>query len=392
MNLYGVVTGTNDYALNVSLPPGFQLCIGDTITINPINANTGAATLSVGGLSPLPLTLNGGALTGGQLEAGKDRQCTFKGSGFACDNAGGAGGASFVGTSSNLTLGDGSAGIVPAGNFGNLSAADIPDHSAAKLTSGTLPAARLPGVLADVDTQGELLTAAGAQAAATGTPNGSKFLRDDNSWQTVSATDSSKIPLSTIDAKGDLLLGTANDTVGRQAVGANNTLLVANSGQTNGVEWRALAAGDIPANAGLAYGFLTMTADDGVSNSPTLITWDTSSLSGMTLSSNEVTIGETGHYEIGIKAIFAGMTAGTFCVLRLENWTSGSSVVIDLGRDAYPTTGTQCYVAINWRGPLASGTKLRVYQFCASGASGAIDGDGSTVQNTACFWDIRRAR
>lgn len=125
MNLYGVVTGTDAYALNVSLPPGFQLCIGDTITINPINANTGAATLSVGGMSPLPLTLNGGALTAGQLEAGKDRQCTFKGSGFACDNAGGAGGASFVGTSSNLTLGDGSAGIVPAGNFGNLDAAEI---------------------------------------------------------------------------------------------------------------------------------------------------------------------------------------------------------------------------------------------------------------------------
>lgn len=172
--------------------------------------------------------------------------------------------------------------------------------------------------------------------------------------------------------------------------GANMVVKQASSGGALSVA--ALVPGDIPANSGLAYGYLTMTADDSTNNTPTLISWDTNSLSGMTLSSNEITIGETGHYEIGIKAIFAGMTAGTFCVLRLENWTSGSSVVIDLGRDAYPTTGTQCYVGINWRGPLASGTKLRVYQFCASGASGAIDGDGSTSQNTACFWDIRRAR
>lgn len=122
MNLYGVVTGTNDYSLNVSFPNSFRLSVGDTITIRPLNANTGASTLDVG-FGPMSLTLNGAALTNGQLEANKDRQCTFVGSGFALDNAGG--GASFVGTSSNLTLGDGSAGIVPAGNFGNLSADEI---------------------------------------------------------------------------------------------------------------------------------------------------------------------------------------------------------------------------------------------------------------------------
>lgn len=52
------------------------------------------------------------------------------------------------------------------GSVDLLGAADIPDHSAAKLTSGTIPAARLPGVLADVDTQAELLAAAAAAAAS----------------------------------------------------------------------------------------------------------------------------------------------------------------------------------------------------------------------------------
>lgn len=44
---------------------------------------------------------------------------------------------------------------------------------------------------------------------------------------------------TTIDAKGDLLVGTANDTVTRQAVGANATRLVADSTQATGVAWVA---------------------------------------------------------------------------------------------------------------------------------------------------------
>jgi hypothetical protein len=94
------------------------------------------------------------------------------------------------------------------------------------------------------------LSATEIRGTVTGTAGEGKVIADDGAsgleWITPSATDSTKIPLSLIDAKGDLLLGTANDTAARQAVGANNTLLVANSGQTNGVEWRALVPGDMP--------------------------------------------------------------------------------------------------------------------------------------------------
>lgn len=40
-----------------------------------------------------------------------------------------------------------------------------------------------------------------------------------------------------VDAKGDLIVGTANDTVARLAVGSNNQTLVAASGETTGVKW-----------------------------------------------------------------------------------------------------------------------------------------------------------
>ena len=45
------------------------------------------------------------------------------------------------------------------------------------------------------------------------------------------------IPTSLIDAKGDILVGTAADTAGRLAVGSNNLALVADSSQTAGMRW-----------------------------------------------------------------------------------------------------------------------------------------------------------
>ncbi len=46
-----------------------------------------------------------------------------------------------------------------------------------------------------------------------------------------------------VDAKGDLLVGTAADTAGRLAVGANTYLLTADSAEATGMKWAAAAAG-----------------------------------------------------------------------------------------------------------------------------------------------------
>ena len=50
------------------------------------------------------------------------------------------------------------------------------------------------------------------------------------------------VPKSTIDAKGDLLVGSANDTVDNLPVGSNNYVLVADSAETLGIKWAALTA------------------------------------------------------------------------------------------------------------------------------------------------------
>jgi hypothetical protein len=47
----------------------------------------------------------------------------------------------------------------------------------------------------------------------------------------------SPIAESIIDAKGNLIVGTSNDTPDRLSVGSNGTLLVADSGETTGLKW-----------------------------------------------------------------------------------------------------------------------------------------------------------
>lgn len=49
--------------------------------------------------------------------------------------------------------------------------------------------------------------------------------------------DASGIPATIIDAKGDLIAGTAADTAARLGVGANDLLLMAASGESTGLKW-----------------------------------------------------------------------------------------------------------------------------------------------------------
>lgn len=61
------------------------------------------------------------------------------------------------------------------------------------------------------------------------------------------AQDALIIPDTIIDAKGDLIAGTAADTVARLAVGTNGFVLTADSAEATGLKWAAAGGGGIPA-------------------------------------------------------------------------------------------------------------------------------------------------
>jgi hypothetical protein len=63
----------------------------------------------------------------------------------------------------------------------------------------------------------------------------------DFSW--VAQDDSNAIQNAIVDAKGDIIAATANDTPARLAVGANDTVLTADSTTATGLKWAAPASG-----------------------------------------------------------------------------------------------------------------------------------------------------
>jgi len=65
------------------------------------------------------------------------------------------------------------------------------------------------------------------------------------------------IPQSIVDAKGDLIVGTAADTVGRLAVGTNGYYLKADSTAGTGLAWSAVSQYTLPSQTGNSGKFLT---------------------------------------------------------------------------------------------------------------------------------------
>lgn len=62
------------------------------------------------------------------------------------------------------------------------------------------------------------------------------------------------VPIALVDAKGDIFVATADNTIGRLPIGANNTVLTADSSEQGGMKWAA--AGGDEGNAQIASLFI----------------------------------------------------------------------------------------------------------------------------------------
>ena len=96
-----------------------------------------------------------------------------------------------------------------------------------------------------------------------------------------------------IDAKGDLIGGTGADTFSRLAVGANNTVLTADSAEATGMKWATVSAGGMTsiASGSLSGGSLVLSSISGSYKNLQLVVRDlyTSVDTGITLTVNAIT-------------------------------------------------------------------------------------------------------
>lgn len=115
--------------------------------------------------------------------------------------------------------------------------------------SGTAPDSTLP---ASIARDSEVTSAVSAHAAATD-PHGDRAYSVQRANHTGTQAQSTvtdlvtdlaaMVPKSLVDAKGDLIVGTAADTAARLAVGADGQVLTADSAETTGVKWATPAGG-----------------------------------------------------------------------------------------------------------------------------------------------------
>lgn len=152
-----------------------------------------------------------------------------------------------AGTAATRTIGVGAGTDVPTRADGDTRwSAATHSHAQADVTGLVADlAAKVPNSL--VDAKGDILTAtADNTPARLAVGTDSHVLTADSTQSTGlkwAAASGSGIPASTVDAKGDLLAATANDTVTRLAVGTNGQVLTADSTQSTGVKWAAAAGG-----------------------------------------------------------------------------------------------------------------------------------------------------
>ena len=90
-----------------------------------------------------------------------------------------------------------------------------------------------------------------------------------SAWILVAPDTSAFVSKTIADAKGDLIVATANDTVARLAVGTNTHVLTADSAEASGVKWAAVSS--LPSQTGNGGNYLTT---DGTTASWAAVTTD----------------------------------------------------------------------------------------------------------------------
>jgi hypothetical protein len=166
-----------------------------------------------------------------------------------------------------------------------------------------------------------------------------------------------KVDESLFDAKGDLLVGSADNTPTKLTVGTNGYILTANSSATNGIEWAAAPAGYSPPTLGS-----TQISSGATVTTIAGLTLSTPTVSGLTVSDGSIVIeGATAdEYETTLQ--FTDPTADR--TITFPNATGTLALTTDIPSGVVTESGIQTLTNKTLTSPVITG---------------AVFGDGSVL-------------
>jgi len=175
----------------------------------------------------------------------------------------------------------------------------------------------------------------------------------DFSW----VTDATGIPATILDAKGDIIAATAADTASRLAVGANDTVLTADSTTATGLKWAAVSGGSVT--------YTTWTP-----------TWTNLTVGNGTVVARYGTSGKFVNFAIGIQL---GSTSSVSGTIEFTLPKTPKNTTLDIDQYVYTAfldSGVDIYYGST---ELAASTKGVVFAMLSNGTYVSRTGTSATV-------------
>lgn len=172
----------------------------------------------------------------------------------------------------------------------------------------------------------------------------------DLDFQFVDVDDTNAIQNAIVDAKGDLISASAADTPARLAVGANGTVLTADSTEATGLKWVAPASGGkiLQVVSATTTSTTTTTATTPQATSVTASITPTSATSTILIMVSNGFVQVNNQFNNAKCKVFRGSVAGTQIDMITETQTNSTGAIVIaqamMGIDSPNTTSATTYV------------------------------------------------